>query len=270
MKKVVLIFSLIIIAISVNAYNIPQFTNYVVDEGDLLTGQEENQLNAMLKAYQDSTSTQIAVLTLTSFDDENEGSLFDFSMDIFKNWKLGQKSKKNGVLLVVVQNLASKRAPGLRIATGYGMEGPLPDAICKRIIENIRPSINEGQYYQGISTGVASIISQIKGEYTADKSNENNNDFMMIVLIGFGIILVSIFFVILLFSARESTRDNSSYGSSYGRRSSSTTRRSSSNSDYTTYSTPSSYTDSGSSSSDSGSSFDGGGGGDSGGGGAGD
>lgn len=195
MKKLIAFFCLTLASTFLFAYDVPKATNYVNDYGNLLSVQEQNQLNQFLKTYQDSTSNQIAVLTLINYDDQKDGPLFDYSMQVFRTWKIGQKSKNNGVLLVVVKNLASKNAPGLRIVTGYGLEGPLPDAICRRIIENIRPLVNEGKYYQGINTGITSMIVQIKGEFTNDSKSDDISWGLIIIII---IIVIVIIFIIVI------------------------------------------------------------------------
>ena len=181
---------------------VPKFTHqYVNDYGDLLSPSEDQSINQMLKAYQDSTSNQLVVLTLTSFDDQNDGPLFDFSKKVFTSWGIGQKSKNNGVLLVVVKTLASKRAPGLRIVTGYGAEGPLPDLICKRIIESIRPAINEGNYYQGINSAVNQMVVHLKGEFKADgKPKPEDLPTWIIILI----IFIVIAFAVMIMHALRS------------------------------------------------------------------
>lgn len=244
MKKTVALLYLALVSFSMLAGNFEKFkfTNYVNDYGNLLSKQEQDELNHRLKIYQDSTSNQIAILTLTSYDNVKNGPLFDFSMSVFEDWKIGQKAKDNGVLLVVVKNLASKNAPGLRIVTGYGLEGPLPDAICNRIVESIRPLVNEGNYYKGIDLAVTTMIFNIKEEFTADnkKSDDMNNLLILIVVIV--IIIIIIAFVVGI--------SGGSSGGGYYYGSSSDSSYSSGDSD--------------------GGGFDGGGGGSSGGGGAGD
>ncbi len=239
MKKVTLLICFILATLFAFATDVPKLNNYVNDYGNLLSISEKDQLNQMLKTHEDSTSNQLFVLTLLSYNDVIEGSLFDFSMKVFKEWKIGQKTKKNGVLFVVIKNLASKNAPGLRIVTGYGLEGSLPDATCKRIIESVRPLINNGNYYQGIHIAIQSMITNIKDEFTHDVSKEKLNWTLILIII---VIIVIIIIILVWISEGNSSSSRSYYSSS-------------------NYSSSSSSTSS--------SSFDGGGG-DSGGGGAGD
>lgn len=213
MKKLGFLFCAILIALFSFGSDvaIPVFThNYVNDYGSMLSEAEEHNLNTMLKNYQDSTSNQLIVLTLTSFNDQTDGPLFDFSKAVFTSWGIGQKAKNNGVLLVIVKTLASKRAPGLRIVTGYGAEGPLPDLVCKRIVESIRPSINEGNYYQGINSALNLMIVHLKGEFKADgKEKTEGLSTWAMFLIGL-IILVVIGLIVYALSSTGENDDESS------------------------------------------------------------
>lgn len=281
MKNLVLVSCFILFSISVSAQQeVPKFTNYVNDYGNMLSAEEETQLNSILKSYQDSTSNQIAILTLASYDDRNEAPLFDFTMNVFQTWKIGQKSKDNGILLVVVKNLTSKYGAGLRIAVGYGLEGSLPDATCKKIIEGIRPLINGGRYYTGINYAVSEMVSKTKGEFLNDNKKQENNAGIFVLVLVVILSLATLFFFLV---SGLSSSNNSSYSgysesdfrearnnrsSFHGSSSSSSLSHHDSDESYTrsSYSTP----DPSPSIGDGGGSFDGGGGGECGGGGAGD
>lgn len=197
MKKIITLFFFAVVSTTAFSYEVPKALNYVNDYGKLLSQKEQDQLNQTLKMYQDSTSNQLAVLTLPSFDDQKEGLLFDFSIKVFRTWGIGQKSKNNGVLLVVIKDLASKHAPGLRIVTGYGLEGALPDIACKHIIDDIRPLINKGQYYQGIDLALKGIITEIKGEYSADSEKVTFGDIVLLIIV----IIVILLFLIAVFNS---------------------------------------------------------------------
>jgi uncharacterized protein len=119
-------------------------------------------LEATLKAERDSTSNQIAVLTIPSLEGQ---SLEEYSLAVAEKWLLGKKEKDNGVLLLIV--VKDKR---IRIEVGYGLEGVLTDALSSRINRNeITPYFRQGNYDAGVSAGVAAIISAIKGEYKNDE-----------------------------------------------------------------------------------------------------
>ena len=78
---------------------------------------------------------------------------------MFENWKLGQKGKDNGVLVVVVPQDRK-----MRIEVGYGLEGTLTDAAASRIIRNVMtPAFKEGDYDKGVTEGVDAIVAQLEG-----------------------------------------------------------------------------------------------------------
>ncbi|MBI4372171.1 MAG: TPM domain-containing protein [Candidatus Omnitrophica bacterium] len=124
----------------------------------MLSGEARSVLEAKLKAFEDQTSNQIVIATFLSLEG---GSLEDFSIRLAEAWKAGQKGKDNGVILLIFKN---DRA--VRIEVGYGLEGVLPDAVGKLIIENeIVPAFREGKFDEGINKAVDAIIAQTKGEY---------------------------------------------------------------------------------------------------------
>jgi len=248
MKNLIVTLALIISScFSSIASDVPSFNNYVNDHGKVLSSNELLELNKGLKLFDDSTSTQIAVLTIPSHNDRTEGPLFDLCRRVFTTWGIGQKDKNNGVLLVIVKHLASKNGPGIRIYTGYGLEGALPDAICNRIIEEtIRPLVNQGKYYEAIDSGLNRIKSYVKDEYVVKKQSQDTTVIDIIAVILLCALCLVVLFVIVasIWFGDFGSSSSSSSGSSF-----------------------SSYS---SSDSDSSSGFGGFGGGDGGGGGAGD
>lgn len=138
----------------------PRPPRLVNDLAHLLLPEQADALEQKLKDYNDSTSTQIAIVTVPTTGDVD---IADYALAIGRKWGVGGKQFNNGVVLLV-----AKEDRKVWIATGYGMEGVLPDAICKRIIENeIKPHFKEGQYYQGLNAAVAAMIAAAAGEYQA-------------------------------------------------------------------------------------------------------
>jgi uncharacterized protein len=134
----------------------------VLDQGNLLSGGEERALARKLAAFEDTTSTAIVVVTLQSL---NGAPIADYAFELGRTWGVGQEEKDNGVVFLV-----SKGDREMFIATGYGVEGALPDAIANRIIERIvTPAFRNGQFYAGIDRGTDAIIQATKGEYDASR-----------------------------------------------------------------------------------------------------
>lgn len=147
-----------------NAQNIPPRPNpptLVNDFAGVLLKNEDDALEQKLVAYYDSTSTQIAIVTLKSV---GEYDISQVSLKILRDWGIGTKGKNNGILILV-----SVEDRKIRIETGYGMEGAVPDAIANDIINQaIKPNFREGRYYEGLNAAVDGIIKAAAGEYKAD------------------------------------------------------------------------------------------------------
>ena len=132
----------------------------VTDQTGTLSQNEIAALEQKLAAFERETTNQIAVLLIPSLEGD---SLEDYSIRLAEKWKIGQKGKNNGVILLVVKN--QRR---LRIEVGYGLEGAVPDGLAGSIIRNeIAPQFKAGQFYRGIDAGVTAIMAATKGEYKA-------------------------------------------------------------------------------------------------------
>ena len=117
------------------------------------------RLNELLKEFERTNSSQVVVAVFTKM--QSESSIEDYVHRLFQAWRIGQKEKNNGVLLAVFTENRK-----LRIEVGYGLEGALPDALAKRIIDNeITPQFKRGDYGAGLSAGVVAILAATKGEY---------------------------------------------------------------------------------------------------------
>ncbi len=160
-------FPLLIPGAFVAAAEVPYLSGRVVDTAEILGPDAREQITALLKAHEDSTSNQVAVLTLTSLEGE---SIEDFADRVFVAWRLGQVGKDNGVLLAIA---AEDRR--LRIEVGLGLEGTLTDLAAGRIIRNvITPRFRDGDYDGGVEAGVQAVIATLEGtgEPPADADGE--------------------------------------------------------------------------------------------------
>ena len=163
-----------------------KITSYVTDKSGTLTSDQISTLNDKLSSFEKETSNQVVVYIIPSLEGE---SLEDKSYEIAEQNHIGKKGKDNGVLLFIAMNDHK-----LRIEVGYGLEGALTDALSSQIIrKEITPLFKQNKYYEGINAGIDAIIKVTKGEYTADKDNNNTgtNEFG----IGFcGLHLITIIF----------------------------------------------------------------------------
>jgi uncharacterized protein len=137
---------------------------HVHDEAHLLTQPTIDKLEQQLRAYQDSTSNEIAILITPSLDGD---VLENYSMRVVEHWELGKKNKDNGVLLLIVADEHK-----IRIEVGYGLEGVLTDAQTSRIIRNeLAPYFRKNEYDKGVTAGVDAIVKTIGGEYLTDNES---------------------------------------------------------------------------------------------------
>ncbi|HCW06333.1 MAG TPA: hypothetical protein DGG95_03095 [Cytophagales bacterium] len=175
----------------VNSYSFAQKTvpelwgQRVHDDAHALKQETVDHLEKSLKAYEDSTSNQIAILLIQSLDGD---VIEEYSIRVAEKWKLGQKGKDNGVLLLVAVDDHK-----MRIEVGQGLEGVLTDALSSRIIRNeIAPEFRRGDYDAGVIAGISGIIKAIGGEYKADNSTISSFDIALIIIaiLFFGGVLV--------------------------------------------------------------------------------
>lgn len=131
---------------------------YVNDWADLLSPPARAKIEDQLRAFEETTSNQVVVVTLPSLQGD---SLEDFSIRLAEAWKIGQKGKDNGVIFLIFRDDRK-----MRIEVGYGLEGVLPDIVAGRIIrEIVAPYFRKGDFPRGINAGVDAIIQAIKGEF---------------------------------------------------------------------------------------------------------
>ena len=164
---------------------VPRLTSRVNDRADVLSDDEERRLESQLRSHEDSTSNQIVVLTVAT---TGGIPISEFAVRVFEATPIGQASRDNGVLMVV-----AVEDRDVWIATGYGLEGAVTDALARVIIENaVLPRFREGDYYGGISAGASDIMKAAAGEYRAERRPSAPAPRG-----GFG--LGSIFFIVIFF-----------------------------------------------------------------------
>lgn len=163
----------------------PSPPHLVNDFTNTLSGGELNALEQKLVAYNDSTSTQIAIVIIPTTDGADIGQ---YTIELFNKWEIGDKQKDNGVLINVAKNDRK-----VFIVTGRGVEEYLPDAICKRIVTNkIVPNFKQDNYYGGLNDAVDEMISRLSGNFINDKEEEDKGIPLWVIIL----IIVIILFVL--------------------------------------------------------------------------
>lgn len=176
--KLSFLFFLLAFPLSAAALEIPQRPEgYVSDYAALLSPSAKARLEEILRQAETETSNQIVIVTFPTLEGE---VLEDFSIRLAEAWKIGQRGKDNGVILLIFKNDRK-----VRIEAGYGLEGALPDATAKFIIENeIVPRFREGKFDEGVERAAQAIISATKGEYRGESALPEENYFAPALIAG--------------------------------------------------------------------------------------
>lgn len=161
----------------------------VVDQTNTLTPDQQQTLERKLVAYDDTTSNQIAVVIVPSTGDYD---ISDYAFTLGRQWGVGNQEFNNGIVFLIAKNDRK-----VFIATGYGLEGAIPDITAKRIIEDeVIPNFRGDDYYRGIDHGVDALIKAAQGEYSAPAGYANRNKGKGGNLLGIIIILIIILFIV--------------------------------------------------------------------------
>lgn len=143
-------------------------TGHINDYANLLQEEDRQRIEQDLITFTASTTNEIAVVTIPSLEGEEISA---YALRIFDTWKIGDKKNDNGLLLLI-----SRDDRKVRIQTGYGLEGALPDLLAKNIIDTkITPSFKQGDYNSGIVLGLSSVKEAIKGEYISTEKEKNSS-----------------------------------------------------------------------------------------------
>lgn len=146
--------------------SIPNIIDRVNDFADMLTSYDEIQLDKLLEDNEKASTNQIVVVTIDKLMGD---TLEDYSKHLAEKCKIGQKGKDNGVILLI-----TGRGREIHIEVGSGLEGALPDRLCKSIIrKKITPFFNGGYYFLGIKNGLNAIIKETKNFYTFQKTKND-------------------------------------------------------------------------------------------------
>jgi uncharacterized protein len=147
--------------------DVPYLSGRVTDNANIVSAETIRLLTDSLKAYEARTGNQIVVFTVAALNGE---AIEDYANMVFNEWKLGQKGKNNGVLIIVAPN--DRR---MRIEVGYGLEATLTDVLASRIVNNIMtPKFKNGDYNGGITEGTMAVVKVLEGGALAE--TEQNAD----------------------------------------------------------------------------------------------
>ncbi|MEP7277521.1 MAG: TPM domain-containing protein [Bacteroidota bacterium] len=188
--KQILVSALLLLALFSRAQNIPAKPNpprLVNDYAHILTPDQVQALERKLVAYDDSTSTQIVIVTLVPTDDY---PVEMYALKILRDWGVGNSKTNNGVVI-----FADMKNHRVRIETGGGMEGSIPDITASHIIESeIVPNFRSQNFYRGFDEATDAIFKAAAGEYKAPddyhKSGKRGGSFAGAVIIFIMIMII--------------------------------------------------------------------------------
>jgi len=164
----------------------PSPPRLVNDLAEMMTPAQRDELEQLLVHYDQSTSSQVAVVTVPGL---NGHDVAEYAIGLFNSWGIGRKGKNNGVLI-----FASSGDRKMWIVTGQGMEGALTDAMTGRIVRNeMVPEFKAGNYYNGFYKAAQAVIAATRGEYTNDDPAGMDDEG------GFGLFaLLALLFIIII------------------------------------------------------------------------
>ena len=200
MRRTLLLFILLAAAVvrigATEAYTVKTVPNihlqdarqYVSDPAALLTPAARDTINAILNALEDSTGIETAVIMLPSIGGDDP---FQFGVELFRSWGIGKKKSDNGLLILYVEDQHK-----IRFITGYGIEGTLTDALCKRIqTRYMVPAFRQGDRDGGMVAGCKAVALTLDGSMKPDSEEDNGGGWMALTLLA--VILIGMAFLLL-------------------------------------------------------------------------
>ena len=131
-------------------------TKYVCNPDNILSSSTVLSIDTMLFSLERATGIEVVVAVVSDIED---GDCYQFALDLGKKYGVGKKKKDNGLIV-----LLSTEQRCIQILTGYGLEGVLPDAICKRIQEqHMNPYFAKGKWDKGMLEGMKAIRKRLDG-----------------------------------------------------------------------------------------------------------
>lgn len=214
MKRIVTLLWLAVLTVGTVAAQsgwLPEKTQRLVnDYSGVLSDSQRDALEHRLVAFNDSTSNQVLVVITPSLGGDEVQAV---AQQIGETWGVGQGRFDNGVVLLIKSKTPDEDWGEVAIATGYGVEGALPDVFCKRIIEDemVGP-LGEGDYHRAIVKALDIILPVMQGEYSYVQYRD---DELREALIGFGVLgllgLVAII-VLVIYAKKHPDKFNNNQG----------------------------------------------------------
>lgn len=190
----------------------PQPQRLVNDLADIFSSSQEQRMESALVAFADSTSNQIAVVSVPELYGMDKAQL---AFEIGEKWGVGQQKFDNGVVILVKPKVGNSRGE-VFIATGYGLEGVLTDAVCRRIIEQYMiPAFQANDYFAGVVNALNVMLPLVAGEISTDEFASGDNTGSWIAATIF-LVFILLVFIALLGAGGENGSQNMGGGNHKG------------------------------------------------------
>ncbi|MBB3188684.1 TPM domain-containing protein [Microbacter margulisiae] len=171
----------------------PEPPRLVNDLAGIFTPEQASYLEKKLVNYNDSTSTQIAIVTMNNLYGYD---ITDFTDQLAQKWGVGRKGIDNGLMILIKPKTSDSDRGYVRISVGYGLEPTITDAISSQLIHQIMiPAFEQNQYFQGVDSATNVIIGLCSGLYKASPLKAKKNDSSELVIL---LIMLIVFFISFL------------------------------------------------------------------------
>ncbi len=197
-------FLLLLFAFSLTAFaqlpERPAQGSLVNDFAQVLSSQQEAQLQQQLSSFGSKTSTALVIVTVADLQDYDKAQ---YAVELAHKWGIGQKDTDNGILILVKPKTTSSKGEAY-IAVGYGLEGAVPDAVASQIVNfEMIPEFKTGDYYAGLAKASKVLMEITASEYTADQYSESKSG-------NIGGLIPLFFFIIIFIIFTRGGRNRSS------------------------------------------------------------
>ncbi len=200
-KSILIAIIALFVATTISA-QIPVKSNRLVnDYAGILSRQQLASLEQRLVAFSDSTSNQIVIVITPTLDSY---TISDYAYQIGQTWGVGKAEYNNG-LVIVIKPKNQTRGEAF-IATGYGLEGTLPDIVCKEIVDDVMiPYFRDNDYYGGINAALGIILPVAAGEYSYEDAKADTSGF---VVLGIFLGVLALAFILTTFASKNNKGNN--------------------------------------------------------------
>ena len=175
----------------------PRLDRLVNDYSGVLSAEQAAGLERRLVAFADSTSNQVVVVITPTLEGDDEQSA---AQRLGERWGVGQSRFDNGLVILIKSKTPDEDWGAVALATGYGVEGALPDVFCKRIIDDrMLPALGEGDYYGAVVAALDVVEPAMRGEYSFGQYRDDERRAALRALLPLIVFFVAVIVALVLY-----------------------------------------------------------------------